>query len=525
MTLSLIGSVAKDTTQGALFRLVLVVLIGGLTGFYVFLAEREVPPWDPSSMVILAKLMGQERSIQYQDVHNAQIGPYFNPHGFDIRSPGDPHPYSTFPPGFSLILAPVYLLGGLPLLPLVSPLLSSIGLAAAACLGRVIAGRWGALFSVLLIGTSRVVVTFATSLWSDGPSLVLLLLGLAFYLAAHTTGRRAWLLCSGAVLGLMISLKFINIAFAGLVVVHQLIFVQGRPRWDGALRLCGAMLPGLLILFAYQTRAYGGPFASPYQAWGRSLYDFPLFSAKYLFVKAPPPWDDISSRAIASGMLRDMHVWVGAVLIGIVARPRSSYKLLLLLVAALDIALYSVSVFTPRQFINMRYLLPALAASYLLGALALAWAIQRIRRTAGRLLLAGAICAICFGQLLLTVRPDLTLRNTGTAKTIETVLGTARNLPDESVVLAYATADTFILYGHVSVLNYRRVDAPDLASRNQLVLDAVGELLAEGTPVYLVRDDDQLFASIYPELARRFLLRQLATPLTAYEIHLQTEGN
>jgi hypothetical protein len=521
MTSSITRVVSKVADQEVFFRLTLVVLIGGLTVFYLLFTERDVPPWDPSSMAILTANLSQGIGIQYQDAHNNQIGPYFNPHGFDIRSLNDPNPYSTFPPGFSLLLVPAYLLGGLTALHFVPPLMGSLGLAAAAYLGWVLAGRWGAIFSVLLMGTSRVVATFATSLWSDGPSLALLMFGLALYVAGRSARRQRWLLGSGIVLGLMISMKFINVLYVGWL----LLFVCVRTRWRQAILVGAGMLPGLCILLAYQAQAYGGPFTNAYQAWGHSLYGFPLFSVRYLFEKAPPPWNDISSQAIAAGMLRDMSVWLGLAFVGLAIRWRSSNRVMLAMVGVLNIALYAVSVFTPRQFINMRYLLPALAVGYLLAAVALAQVVQSLQRTAAHVVLVGVICVLCLGQLTFVIAPELVQRNHETAQTIEAVVKTTESLAKAPVVLAYATADSFILYGRVSVLNYRRVEAPSIAERNRLVFDAIEKLLAKNTPVYLVQDDMTQFRSIHTDLEHHFALTQLQTPITAYEIHPLTEAD
>ena len=76
-----------------------------------------------------------------------------------------------------------------------------------AYLGNRLAGAWAAVFAVMLLGSSQVVVTFATSLWSDGPSLALLLLGLALYVAAIATGRASLFFVSGLCLGLMILIE------------------------------------------------------------------------------------------------------------------------------------------------------------------------------------------------------------------------------------------------------------------------------------------------------------------------------
>ena len=163
------------------FATILVGTIVALTCLYVVYAERTPPPWDPSSLVIMARSLVQGGGIHYYDANNALIGPYFNPHGFDIRAPRDPQPYSVFPPGFPLILSVAYLLGGPNRLYLVPPLFGVMTLGAAAYLGYIIGNRPGSILATILVGTSRVVATFTTSLWSDGPSLGLLLLALAGY--------------------------------------------------------------------------------------------------------------------------------------------------------------------------------------------------------------------------------------------------------------------------------------------------------------------------------------------------------
>jgi len=502
------------------FRLILALLIGGLTAFYCVFAEREVPPWDPSSMVLLGRALVESASIQYYDANNIEIGPYFNPHGFEVRAPADPQPYSVFPPGFSLILAAVYRMAGLSWLYLTPPLLAGLGLCAAAVLGYQLAGAWGSVFAVLLIGTSRVVVTFATSLWADGPSLALLLAGIALYVIAQKSGRRLLYVGSGLCLGLVVLFKFINVVFVGLILMHHLLVARGNERAIGFGWMSLGAAPGIVGLLAYQARAYGGIFANAYQPWGQNLYNFPLFALKYLFVKAPMPWNDISSQAIAQGLLRDMHIWLPLAIVGFLLHRRCGLARLCALIACANIAIYAVSVFTPRQFINMRYLLPALAIGYLLAAAALAWLEIRLRGTAARGLLALTVVLACVGLLLRQTVPELIERNAGTANAIRVVQETAQAFAPNSVVLAYNLADTFILYGERSVLNYRRIKAPDREARNRLVLNAVDRLLAAGRPVYLVKDDENLFGSLYPDIQQRYSLREMGTPLPAYELGL-----
>lgn len=469
-------------------------------------------------MVILGRALVESGSVQYLDANNVEIGPYFNPHGFEIRAPGDPQPYSVFPPGFSLILAVIYRVAGMNWLYLAPPLLAGLGLCAAAFLGYQLGQGWGSIFAVLLIGASRVVVTFATSLWSDGPSLALLLAGIALYIMGQKSGRSLLWVGSGLCLGLVVLFKFINVVFVGLILIHHLVTTRGSQRAIGLGWLSLGAAPGVVGLMAYQAHAYGGVFANAYQPWGQSLYDFPLFSLKYLFVKAPPPWNDISWQAIIAGLWRDMHIWLLLAAAGLLIYRRHALAWLLASVGCANIAVYAVSVFTPRQFINMRYLLPALATGYLLAAAALAWIVTQLHRNALRALFVSAILLICVGLLIQQTIPELIHRNVGTANAIRVTRGTAQAFAPNSVVLAYNLADTFILYGERSVLNYRRIKAPDLETRNRLVLGAIDRLLAAGRPVYLVKDDEKLFESLYGDIRRRYTLREMDAPLTVYEL-------
>lgn len=503
------------------FTASLIGLISGFSMLFLIVSEKVVPPWDPTSMMLLGQSLVQRQSLQYFDAHNSEIAPYFNPHGFNIRVPSDAQPYSTFPPGFSLVLAVVYTFtGSLDWMYFIPPTLTVVGLAASAYLGYILSGSWGSLFAVLLLGCSHVVAAFATSLWSDGPSLDLLLVGMALSIWAVRSNRKSAALGAGLCWGLFILFKFVNMMFVILIVVGIVIFWK-----DGMRRVIWWLLPGLVGgvagMLLYQAIAYGGPLANAYQPWGRSLYDFPLFSPTYLFFKSPYPWNDLSNNAILSGISTDMQLWAGVFVIALVIDRRNPLRLLLALIVMANVTLYAVSVFSPRQFINMRYLLPALAAAYILVADVLARTMKRLSVPIVRLGLIGLVSAICLRNLLVTVLPDLTNRNAGTSHTIQMVKETSRSLPPNTVVLAYSLADSFILYGNLSTLNYRRVSAPDINTRNALVMHAIDKMICQGQPVYLVKDDESLFNSIYPDLAHSYVLRTQSTPIITYEIQLK----
>lgn len=505
-------------TGNQLFRIYLLIWIGGLSVLYFAYSEKVVPSWDPSSMVLLGQSLARNQSLQYFDVNNSEIGPYFNPHGFNIRAPSDAQPYSTFAPGLSIILAPVYrLTDSLDLLYLIPPVFSIIGLAAVAYVGYVLSGQWGSLFAVMLVGASHVNATFSTSLWADGTSLDLLLAGIALSMWAIRSKRKFVAVIAGACLGLFILFKFVNVVFVVLLAGGELVIGKNDTR-----RVSWWLLPGIAVgiagMLAYQAGAYGSPLANAYQPWGQSLYNFPLFSLSYLFLKSPAPWNDISNTAILSGMLTDMHIWSGLFIIGLVIDRKNPLRLLLALIVVVNVGLYAVSVFSPRQFINMRYLLPALVAAYVIAADVLARLMRRASTRVLQGMLLMVISIICVGSLFVTTLPDLASRNANSAGAIRQVIATAQALPAHPVVLAYSLADSFILYGKLSVLNYRRVAAPDLNTRNQLVIQAIDKMICRGQSVYLIQDDETLFDTIYPALAQKYILRLNHTPIPSYEI-------
>ena len=335
--------------------------------------------------------------------------------------------------------------------------------------------------------------------------------------------RRIFVAASGLCLGIFILFKFVNVIFAGLIVLHLIITERGRGRLLSGSLLAGGAGLGILGMLVYQTKAYGAPLANAYQPWGQAVYDFPLFSPRYLFIQAPAPWKDIASHAIASGMLRDMNIWLVPCTLALVTAWKNRWKSLLALIAVANILLYAFSVFTPRQFINMRYLLPALATGYLLTASVLAGLVSQIKTLARRAALVTLVGAICLAQLTSITIPELAQRNRDTTSTVRSVVQTAQALPAGSVVLAYTLADTFILYGNISVLNYRRIAAPNVETRNQTVIEAIGKLLCRGTSVYLVQDDELLFNSLYPHLASIFALQRNSTVLTSYQVVPRTQ--
>ena len=74
------------------------------------------------------------------------------------------------------------------------PVFGVLGLLATAYLGYALNGRSASLLTVLLLGISQTYVNYATSVWSDGPSVSLLLVGMALYYRSFQTRWLAYAL-------------------------------------------------------------------------------------------------------------------------------------------------------------------------------------------------------------------------------------------------------------------------------------------------------------------------------------------
>jgi hypothetical protein len=501
------------------YWLLLLCLVAFFTALYFRQALTVILQYDSSDMVLQGRSMAQGHGFQFYDANNELIGPYFNSTAFTIHAPGDPQPYNVFPPGLGLLVAAFYKLGGaLNQVYLIAPLCGILGLMAAAYLGYALNGRSASLLAVLLLGTSQLFVYYATSLWSDGPSVSLLLVGSALYWWAFQSKRWAYAILSGVVLSLFILLRYANFAFVLLILGHAVIFSRGRDRRT----LIGGLLPGILLgggfLMIYQWVSFGGPFTNAYQAWEKSYWDSgPLFSLSYLLVKTPRPWNTYTLNFIVETLWIDLRLWSLVALTGLVVYRRSSLKLLLASILLLTILIYGTSMFTSRFVPSARYMLPALAMAYLLAADALSRFLTNLPRPILRFALSVAVIGLCTVRIAQQL-PALQAEYLDKTRYITAIQASSQNLPPNAVVLAYGSSGPLILYSNVSALNYRRLEAVDNTDRFHKVTQAVRDLLALDRPVYLIKDEEAWFNLAYQALDQDFAIVPVPAPLPLYQI-------
>gem|GEM_PF-2555127 len=499
------------------------LLLIGLIGFFAVLYFRQsltvILQYDSSDMILQGRSMAQGHGFQFYDVNNELIGPYFNSTAFTIHAPGDPQPYNVFPPGLGLLVAVFYRLGGvLDQIYLIAPMCGVLGLMATAYLGYALNGRGASLLAVLLLGTSQLFVYYATSLWSDGPSVNLLLVGVALYWLAFQSKRWPYAILSGLVLGLFTLLRYANFAFVLLILAHAVVFSSGRDRRVLLAGLAPGVLLGGVFLIIFQWVSFGGPLTNAYQAWGKSYWDSgPLFSLSYLLVKTPRPWNTYTLNFIVETLWIDLRLWSLVALAGLVVYRRSSLKLLLAAMLLLTILIYGTSMFTSRFVPSARYMLPALAMAYLLAADALSRFLTSLPQPALRFGLGIAVAGLCVARLVQQL-PALQAEYSDKTQYITAIQGSSRNLPADAVVLAYGASGPLILYGNVSALNYRRLEATDNEDRFRKVTQAVQDLLALDRPVYLIKDEEAWFNLAYQALEQSFTVTPVSAPIPLYQI-------
>ena len=186
---------------------------------------------------------------------------------------------------------------------------------------------------------------------------MLLMFGLALYVAGQSARRKRWLFGSRHCVGIDGLDEVRQHHLCRVAVVMRLGL---RTCWRQTILLGAGMLPGLCILLVYQAQAYGGPIVNAYQAWALACTISLCFQSSICLKSAATVERYQQSCDRRMGTLRDMSVWVGLAFVGLAIRWRSSSHVMLALVGALNIALYAVSVFTPLQFIRCAISCPPL---------------------------------------------------------------------------------------------------------------------------------------------------------------------
>ena len=457
--------------------------------------------WDPLAYQYAAERLAEGGSPSFCSPYNASIGPYFTLAGFNVRSADPECLVLNYPPGFPAILAAFA-----KLLPVSDAMFwapaafGACGAIAVYWLGRLLFDVKTALLSVAMLVLVPDYLGYSTSLWSDLPVAVLLLIGTTL-LVWVCSSRDVLLGAVGGVLGgCVIGLAALARYTALISLVPLAAFVYaGRARYGRSPRVAiaafsVAIVASVAAILAYNHRFYGGFLVTPYSPV-HGWYEWPMFSLRYVLGASPVGTGSLP--ALARTLWRNYGLFLAFAGIGIgVARgPR---RLLILLSLALPLGVHAFYAF-PAEGVNARFLLPA----FPFLAVSIGHGVRHVLVAAGGLPRGWRVLCVV-GILVSMLLPvpgilaDRRSRNAAVAGHVAAMVGVAQMTEPDAVILAYSVNDVIAYYGQRTTLFYRRVPATDTlyvddpALTEPPLVAAVNALLARSVPVYVVQANDAL---------------------------------
>jgi dolichyl-phosphate-mannose-protein mannosyltransferase len=214
-----------------------------------------------------------------------------------VAAPGEPGAYaSKYPPGVSLLLVPLYLLGGFPAFFWLSPLMGVLGVYALYRLALQVTGdRAISLFATSILATLPAVVFIASCIGSDLPSLAFVTVALAVYAREleKPSVRGFWLFCTLS--GASVLIRNPNVLVLAVVGLHQLWVHREnlraqRLRWVGGSAIVLAFIAIQLgVNFALFGNWVGGYKGEAGAGKGLSLQFLPHHFPRYLAILCAVP--------------------------------------------------------------------------------------------------------------------------------------------------------------------------------------------------------------------------------------------
>ncbi|HLV81758.1 MAG TPA: glycosyltransferase family 39 protein [Chthonomonadaceae bacterium] len=336
-------------------------------------------PWSASNLEIVPD------SVEYAVVAQrvATLGRW------DLSINGGSYP-ARYPPWFSVLLAPAYLLApsepGAGILVVLAFALA--GLLAAYAIGRRLAGEWGGAAAACALMAYIGYNVMAKKIMTDMPATAVGLLGGWLFLRMRAQPMRRDYVLAGLLMGLAVAVRNENVAmllpFAGLAL---------RPKEGRIGNLLVLLLPTLLVAgatAAYNQAAFGDWHRTGYQFWCPLPYDYRELIFSPHFIR-----DNLEMLKAKQVLLA---VALGLVGIGLLWRQRAPALrpvLIYLALAALPVTLFHLFYF----YAAYRFHLLGLALGLILGGAGLATLVpEALKRSSWLLpaLLAAASLAVPF---------------------------------------------------------------------------------------------------------------------------------
>ncbi len=258
-------------------RIALAVLLLVHAAFMAFLYEPVSTGADANGYLVQAQLLVNRGTTTYQTDVPLQ---FTGPHWLQLE---DGHIVSRYPPGLALLLAPLYWLGGAPLMLTLNFLLTTLSLAALYGLCALwIAEPW-ALFVTVVMAFNPVANSWAMQADSHPAIAFFLICGLLFLALWLKQNRPAWAFLAGLCLGFIPTLHYAETIFGAAIAVYLLLQWKYEKQTIAgiALAAAGALIP-VVLLAVYNLKVLGSIASTGYTLSD----DTHLFGLRYFQQKA-----------------------------------------------------------------------------------------------------------------------------------------------------------------------------------------------------------------------------------------------
>lgn len=491
MNKSVIGTYLPE-----LLLLLLAIVVGTCL---IRFAELEPVVADSIGYVVAGQNLGSGQGFEFVDSHNVSAGPFFYPHAFRMLESGAAGARFGYPPGFPLLIAvAVFLSGRLSAAYFVVPILGILAILFTYWLGWLLSeNKWVGVGAAWLLATTALFWQFSSAAWSEVPSLVCLVSGVACYVYSRKQmqlGKTAIItsVVAGSLIGFSFFIRYTNLILVmPTLLLYELYtarlnILTEKRRW--VFFIVAGFLAVAVLLFNWIN--LGGPFNSIYSTPALGAYPWPYFSLDYAF--GPSPVNGFSFKEAMLTLWANFYFLLLLVPVWWIWVKKPQF-LLATGICLTTLFLYSIYAFAPTD-INARFLLPMFP---FLSLLIVVTAVQLIQTHPPsrwyKLLLAATVLWLAASTSVQV--NQLQTRNQANAATVAQVQQLTRQVPANAVWLSSAFNDLVIVYGRQSALNYRRMilvnpdtEKFDMGRYEACLVQTVDKLLAVGTPVFFLQD-------------------------------------
>jgi len=400
--------------------LFLLLLLGGhLIWLFSHFLPITVGP-DAGGLFVQARLLATELTTGFRPESPMQ---FLGTHWMETLD-GDFH--SRYPPGFPLLMAAAYALGG-PRAPFyLNPILATCVVGLTYLVGRRLMGKGMAFWAASLVATLPILNRLALHGDAHVAATALLLLGV--WLLLRWEDRPSWFgaFLGGLAFGILPTVRYPE-AVVAFGVIAFFALQSRRDRWyRGFLpATVGASLP-LLLLGLHNARVYGAPWRTGYGFTNEQS----AFSPSHLAANLPTYLDALTTGGVGLFFLLGS---VGIVWMCIGSKSRTRGGLFLGAVASLTL-LYSAYYWGAQEEaeLTLRYFLATLPL-FVLGTL---WLVQRIPYRRASLGLFSLLTILYLGRALPEGSRSLLEEWVGMARGQAVSVAVTETVPPGSVLIA-----------------------------------------------------------------------------------------